>query len=120
MPATTMEVGALFGKGRAVPFTNGFDPLVLADKFQRHGADFKALTMTEYEQMADEFLGGPRAPTTRECIRRRGGDKLRFDIASDEFGILSPSGEIKNYYKPDPAIHREVSNLVYFLKRCQQ
>ena len=100
-------------------FTKGFDPAILPDKFQKHGADFKVTTALEYEQMADKFLGGPKSRTARQRVRAKDGHILRFDINTDEFGILAPSGEIMTYYKPDPAIHRQANNLVYFLKKCK-
>jgi len=100
--------------------TKGFDPLALADKFLKHGTDVKALTMVEYEQMADAFLGGPLRSTMRQCVRSRGGDTLRFDVSTEEFGILSAAGQIKTYYVPDRAVHRQASNFDYFLQRCKQ
>ncbi len=39
---------------------------------------------------------------------------VRFNPVTDEFGVLSSSGTIKTYYKPDPVIHGKVSNLDYF------
>ena len=98
-------------------YTKGFDPVFLADHFQRHGQDFGAGTAQIYEAMADTFLGESLGSTTQECIRTT-GDILRYDSVSDEFGILAANGVIRTYYKPSPAFHLQPTNLVYFQKEC--
>jgi pyocin large subunit-like protein len=101
-----------------VPYTRGFrDPGYLADHFLRHGIDVGATNETEYELLADSFLGAPLAPGVQEGFRRN-GDILRYNIITEEFGVLSRDGFIKTYYKPNPSIHGEATNLQYFQKEC--
>lgn len=100
-------------------FTKGFDPLELADHFKRHGHKLGAKTAAEYELLADQFLGGTKSSTTLEHIRHQ-GDLIRYDYKSDEFGILSNSGVIRTYFKPDPSIHGLATNADYFRHECQR
>jgi len=72
----------------------------------------------EYQRLADEFLGGPRAAETWEC-RRRNGDIVRYNAVSDEFGVLNGAGVIRTYLKLDPTDHPTVSNLQYFFAQCR-
>jgi filamentous hemagglutinin len=99
--------------------TKGFDPALLPDHFQRHGADFGAASPQEYEAMADQFLGSPLTPPTQECIRRSNSDILRFDPITNEFGVLSNNGMIRTYYKPNPWNKKKFpTNLAYFSAEC--
>ena len=46
-------------------------------------------------------------------------DVVRFDPATDEFGVLSRYGIIRTYYKPVPGrTHHKSSNLAYFRAQC--
>ena len=101
-----------------LPLTNGFNPDERSDHFKKHGKDFNARTEFEYEFKADRFLGAVKKPTMLDCVRQRGGDTLRFNPSTDEFGIISPKREIKTYFKPSPQIHNQGTNLDYFRKRC--
>lgn len=73
---------------RGVLQTKGFHPSELADHFMKHvllGREFKVSSALEYERLADGFLGGIRRPSTHEC-KRRGGDLVRYDRVTEEFG----------------------------------
>lgn len=101
-----------------MPYTRGFvSPALLNRHFHDHGADFAAATPQEYEGLADAFLGGPLTPTALSCARRR-GDIVRYDPTTQEFGVLSSTGVIRTYFKPDPAIHGYATNYDYFLAEC--
>ena len=50
--------------------------------FARHGHEFGVDDPAEYEQLADSFMSGPMAASTRECTRPRRSDRIRFDFAS--------------------------------------
>lgn len=101
-----------------MPYTRGFrDAGSLADHFLKHGGDFGAANETEYELFADTFLGSPLDPTVQEGLRKN-GDTLRYNAATQEFGILSRDGFIKTYYKPKPSIHGQATNSLYFQKEC--
>jgi filamentous hemagglutinin len=45
---------------------------------------------------------------------RPNGDVVRYNPATDEFGVVKPDGTIRTYYKPDPARHGRPTNLDYF------
>ena len=99
--------------------TNGFDPLELADHFKRHGHNFGVKTAAEYELLADHFLGGVKSSTTLEHIRQQ-GDLIRYDYATEEFGILSNKRAIRTYIKPDPKIHGMTNNADYYRYECKR
>lgn len=85
----------------------------LLDHFNRHGSDFNASTPEEYQRMASQFLTGtPEAGVLEKT--RSNGDIVRFNPATDEFGVLSKDGIIRTYYKPDPSVHGYPSNLDYY------
>lgn len=86
----------------------------LIDHFTRHGTDFGARSAAEYEAQASRFLNGPRNSRMLETVRTN-GDIVRYDPATEEFGVLRKDGTIRTYYKPDPSVHGYPSNLDYFL-----
>ncbi len=101
-----------------------FDPSELADHYAKHGADFPGSDDKRYEELAETFLLGPSRAGLLEC-KRRGGDFLRYDTATEEFAVLSGSGVIRTYYKPVPCrvmmvpfCHGEVDNIQYFKRTC--
>lgn len=118
-----------------MPLTSGFfDPKERERRFISHGSDFGALDAAEYEQIADAFLGEPKPPHVAECVRKL-GDVLRFDPATDTFGVLDASGLIRTFFKPVPCssvvpeskrsalreagrCHRHPNNLLYFKSVC--
>ena len=82
------------------------------DHFARHGADFGANSAAEYESMASDFLTGDLNGLEGT---RLNGELVRFNPATDEFGVLKADGStIKTYFKPDPAVHGYPTNLDYF------
>ena len=89
------------------------DARKLADHFARHGADFGAANAAAYERQAGNFLTGPRNSETLTKIRPN-GDIVVFNPNTDEFGILSRSGVIRTYYKPNRTVHGYPTNLDYF------
>ena len=86
------------------------------DHFNRHGGDFGANTEDEYEQQASDFLNGRRNTTTLEKTRSN-GDVVRYDPTTEEFGVGTPNGGVRTYYKPAPGGppgHNYPTNLDYF------
>jgi filamentous hemagglutinin len=107
--------GSQAGAAPAAPPRNGrfASDGQLQDHFNRHGGDFGARTAAEYEAQANTFLNGPRGPGVLEKTRPN-GDIVRYNPATDEFGVVKPDGTIRTYYKPDPARHGRPTNLDYF------
>lgn len=114
---------------RTVPYTLGFPTaLERALKFNKHvtlGREFAYASAEEYEANADRFLGEPLVNnTTEECIRTKRdgtiGDKIRYNGATQEFGVLGNDNVIRSYFVPDPARHGMGTNLNYFYDACHQ
>jgi hypothetical protein len=105
-------------------------------KFNKHGADFGASNPEEYERLADKFLGGALPDDVYECARPE-GDRLRFDPASEAYGVIDGLGIIRTYFKPVPCAsirdsrarasaiqtgmcHGHATNLLYFQSECRR
>ncbi len=85
----------------------------LVSHFNAHGADFGASTPLQYEQQASSFLTGNPSTDVVQSIRAN-GDIVRFNPVTDEFGVVSDTGTIRTYFKPDPSVHGFPTNLDYF------
>ena len=104
---------ALLTKG----FSSGERHRHFVKHVQKRG-DIIALDETAYEAMADHFLGGSKKPSTLECMRT-GGDLVRFDCKTDEYGICDARGFIRTYFRPEPKFHGLPSNFHYMCRECQ-
>ena len=101
--------------------------------FSAHGAEFGASNAQDYEKLADEFLGGVAASGVLENVRSR-GDMVRYDPATEAFGVMDSTGIIRTYFKPVPCVNVPASiraieknagrchdlpdNLSYFRSEC--
>lgn len=105
-----------------MPFTKGFiSPSELADHFDDHGGDFNARDEQHYQELADIFLGGPIRTTTLECpSRARDKCLTRYDLVTQEYGVLTPDSYILTYFIPDPARHGHRTNAAYFNADCRR
>lgn len=109
-------------------YTRGFiDNATLLFKFDKHVTrrrEFTYSTAVEYEEHADQFLGGARSPDVEECVRTKRdgtvGDKLRYNRISEEFGTLANDNIVRSYFIPDPARHHKPANLDYFEQACAE
>jgi hypothetical protein len=112
-----------------VPYTLGFGhSFDLTSHFGDHvllKGEFPHIsTEAEYLLHADRFLGGPLNPaTTRQCKRIKkygsGWDWIRYNTATQEYGILSDSNVIITYYIANPSVHGFATNLDYFKWDCR-
>jgi filamentous hemagglutinin len=101
--------------------TKGFDQGELHRHFVKHvqrRTNIAAPDENTYEAMADHFLGGTRKPSTLEC-QRSGGDTIRFDCKTEEYGIRDANGFIRTYFRPDPMVHGLSSNFHYMCQECR-
>jgi filamentous hemagglutinin len=99
-----------------MPFTNGVrDAGELRRHFFKHGAGLGSYTTWQYEALADVFLGGPIANDMAE-FARPGGDRVRYNQTTQEFGTMTAAGVIKTYLilARSPA-----QNRVYFCQNCK-
>ncbi len=102
-----------------MPFTLGFRTAhKRTDHFLDHLADFGVIAESDYESLADAFLGGPKSAATLECVRPRENDIIRYNPITEEYGVLSFDGYIRTYFIPDPAEHGLPTNLDYFYANC--
>jgi len=79
--------------------------------------------------LADRFLGRSLKAGVLEC-RRRGGDIIRFNPATDEYGVLSKDRVIRTCFKPVPRAtlagtiarkgHGHATNMAYFQAECRK
>lgn len=96
--------------------TRGFlDDNELNDHFTKHvlvQRDIMGVTTeAEYLEIADNFCGGVRDANTVEHIRSTDGAILRYNITTNEFGIVGSDGFIKTYFKPGAGER-------YFRRQC--
>ena len=80
--------------------------------FKDHGADFDAKNAVDYVRKAQDFLHNPGPGVLSKT--RVNGDVVRFDPATDAFGVMDKTGASRTFYKPDPAKHGYPTNLDYF------
>jgi hypothetical protein len=75
------------------------DEYLRAIHFKKYGHEFAAADELAYEQLADQFLAGPKAMATFECVRPNGVDRLRANMANKHFGAaIIGCAIIKTYY----------------------
>ena len=67
--------------------------------FEKHGAEFGAGTPGEYAARAKGFMEGPKGPGVLEKLRPN-GDVVRYNPATNEFGVKTRGGIIRTYFKP--------------------
>ncbi len=101
------------------PFTLGFRTRYLLRRhFQLHGVEVSATDEHDYLMRADRFLGDVPGATVRECQRRSDNATLRWDYASQEFGVLDAQNYVLTYFVVDPQWHGFPSNRRYFEYEC--
>ena len=101
--------------------TKGFNQGDRFRHFKKHvlrRANISAADEISYEAMADNFLGQSRQPSMFECTRA-GGDRIRFDCKTDEYGICDSGGFIRTYFKPEAAVHGLPTNFHYMCQECR-
>jgi pyocin large subunit-like protein len=116
--------------------TKGFESVAERGRhFSKHGDDFRASNPTEYEELADAFLGGPKPGHVHECVRAC-GMIVRYDPNSEAFGIIDKDRVCLTYFIPVPCsslpgsvraamklagrCHPRANNFVYFKLECDK
>lgn len=94
--------------------TRGFiNPIKRAEHFTKHGSTFGCRNEAEYERRAIVFFA--RIDYNILSSRRpRENDILFYDFKANEFGVLTDTGFIRTYFKPNPSNHRLPRNLDYY------
>jgi filamentous hemagglutinin len=118
------EIGIAGGKSasksiEAAPVVNvpakGFASEKLLNKhFEKHGDDFDVSDADSYLSAAEGFMNKNPSASILEKVRAD-GDRVRFDRSTNEFGIVTPGGVLRTYYKPvSGSGHDYPTNLDYF------
>lgn len=85
--------------------------------YKDHHADFPDVqNALQYVQKATDWLHNP--PPEADFCFRPNGDFVVFDETTDYFGVMTKDGVPRTFYKPNPAVHGEPTNLDYFKKQC--
>jgi pyocin large subunit-like protein len=79
---------------------NRFSELTRDIHFEKHGKEYDAKNVDEYEMLAKEFRDSPIDKNTREFISQ-GGLKFKYNLKSNDFLIYKNDGEFVTFYKPD-------------------
>ncbi len=87
----------------------------LESHYNDHGADFGAKSSSQYQALAKSFMNSDNSSILSKT--RINGDIVKFNPSTNEFGVVTSSGIIRTYYKPNPAIHGEPTNLDYYNKQ---
>lgn len=90
------------------------NPKNALNHFSKHRSDFpECHNAKEYVEKARQFMGDPPVGTLTK-VREPGGDIIRYDPASNTFGIMDKHGTLKTMFKPDANSHKYPTNLDYF------
>ena len=100
-----------------MPPTSRFDPNLLGQHFDDHGAEFGAATEAEYEERASLFWEASLTPNSHVCADHL-GDLLKFDANTSEFIAVSPMVVIRSYYILRPG--RTRTALQRFQDKCNR
>ncbi|MFE9399974.1 polymorphic toxin-type HINT domain-containing protein [Streptomyces flavidovirens] len=94
--------------------TNSKTPMQNAlGHWKKHKGDYPQLkNAKQYVEAAKRFMRS-EDPWIQLKVRAN-GDAVRYNRVTEDFGIMTPSGEIRTYYKPDPRSHGYASNQDYF------
>ena len=105
-------------------FAHNFRPGELPIHYQKHCLEFGPVSQQGYLHQARAFLNrSANGVWIQECYRgiawgAFAGDRVRHDIMTQEFGIVTARGYIRTYFIPDPSLHGYTSNSNYFLSQC--
>lgn len=49
---------------------------------------------------------------------RQAGDVVSYNLTQDIFGAMTRTGTPKTFFRPDPAMHRQIDNFAYFMSEA--
>ncbi|MBS0221255.1 MAG: hypothetical protein JSR91_10990, partial [Proteobacteria bacterium] len=88
-------------------------PETLTKHFKDHGADFGATSEEDYARKAQDFLRRAQLEQLPMKVDSR-GDILVYDPTNNIFGAYNADGTTKTFYRPEPAIHGQPTNMDYW------
>ncbi|MER6684966.1 polymorphic toxin-type HINT domain-containing protein [Streptomyces olivaceoviridis] len=81
--------------------------------WKKHKGDYPHLqNAKQYVEEAQRFMRS-QDPWIQTKVRAN-GDIVRYNRVTEDFGIMTPDGSIRTYYKPDPRVHGYATNQDYF------
>jgi hypothetical protein len=110
--ATYNLINGLGGGSVAAGNNNWADPNKLQDHFDRHGPDFRAIDADDYAYKAQAFRNEAREKGY--LMKNDNGTILIYDPQGNRFGVYNANGKTQTYYKPDPSIHKQPTNMDYW------
>ncbi|CAN5279337.1 hypothetical protein BH09ACT1_BH09ACT1_26150 [soil metagenome] len=114
IPVGERAISMASGAGDKLVSKGFADEALLIEHAGRHGPDFGLTTPHSYLEGAETFMN-KQPPKTMYWKIRENGDRVRYDIATEEFGVASKQGIIRTYYEPVPLVgHPYETNLEYF------
>jgi pyocin large subunit-like protein len=75
-------------------------PAQLDEHYQKHGAEFGAISKAEYLRLAQELRDAPAGGPILEA-RRPSGEFSRFDRRHGYFGAYNRNGTIRTFFIPN-------------------
>lgn len=93
---------AASGLGAAARDVRAFAPGKWFSHFIKHGREFGYTTSVQYLRGAQRLTGGGPGIST---FTRANGDRLFYNAATNEFGVLSGGGVIRTYFRPTDGIN---------------
>jgi pyocin large subunit-like protein len=76
----------------------------LDEHYQKHGAEFGAISKAEYLRLAQDLRDAPSGDPILEA-RRPNGEFSRFDRRNGYFGAYNPNGTIRTFFIPNDGEH---------------
>jgi hypothetical protein len=101
--------------GLSTVIIKGFgSPALLTQHFLDHGPEFGFTSEADYEKAARAFAHTQGSDGVLSKVRAANGDTIIYNPSTNEFAVVTSSGIIRTYFKPDPAIHGYQTNLDYY------
>ncbi len=83
-----------------------------ARHFKKHGAEFPFASAQEYTAVAQSFVTKP--PKGTLSVVQRDSDHVFYNPDLNFFAVTNKEGQLRTFYRPDPEIHGQKSNMDYF------
>lgn len=80
--------------------------------FRKHGAEFPFETAQEYTAVGQSFVTKP--PEGTLSVIQRDNDRVFYNPELNFFAVTNRKGQLRTFYRLDPNIHGQKSNMDYF------
>jgi len=88
-------------------------PTKYKEHYLDHASEFGARSADEYTDLARDFLQRAQSDKLPTKIDKDGIVRV-YDEAANTLGSYNPDGTIRTFFKPDPAVHGQGTNLDYW------